>query len=93
MTKKKGKVPTLISGSSGAVKYVQAQRKRSCKRCDGDIISQQSCAEVSVPGGGFSKIETFCIPCFSEILNKTEEDLANLRKGIPKRSLPLGARY
>jgi hypothetical protein len=83
MAKKKGKIPTLISGSSGSVKYVHAQRKRPCKRCDGDITSQQHCVEVSVPGGGFSRVKTFCISCFKEILDKTEVDLADLRRTLP----------
>jgi hypothetical protein len=79
MAKKKGKIPTLISGSSGAVNYVQALRKRPCKRCDGEIVAQHFCAEVSVPASGFSKVKTFCLSCFSEILNKTEKDLIELR--------------
>ena len=79
MAKKKGKVPTLISGSSGAANYVQAKRKRPCKRCEDEIISQQYCVEVSIPASGFSKVKTFCLSCFKEILEKTEEDLSTLK--------------
>jgi hypothetical protein len=80
MAKKKGKIPTLVSSSSGAAEYIMAQRRRVCKRCEVDIHLQEWCAQVKIPGG-FSGHKTFCITCFKEILGKTEKDLAELKKG------------
>jgi len=79
----KGKVPSLLSGSSGACKIVDAQRRRTCKRCRGDILKDTRCIEVSKPGKMGHK--TYCHGCFAEILEKTQSDLAKLRAELDRQ--------
>jgi hypothetical protein len=73
----RGRVPSLITSNSGACKIVQAKRRRSCKRCQGNIEKGSSCAEVNVPSQmGYKK--TYCTQCFYEILKKTRSDIDKL---------------
>jgi len=76
---KRGKTPSLIGGGAGKTKFVQAQRKRSCKRCEREIPRDVWCAEVTIPAsmGGH---KTYCGRCFSEILDQSEVELARLRR-------------
>lgn len=74
---KRGKTPSLIGGGAGSVKTVTARRKRPCKRCEGDILKDDRCFEVGIPGSMGHK--TYCDTCFQEILAQTEKDLDKLK--------------
>lgn len=76
--KKRGKTPSLITGSSGKPKKVIAKRQRSCKRCNEVIPKDEECFEIPKVGGGFRSVKTYCKLCFEEILNKTKDDIAEL---------------
>ncbi len=82
MSKKRGKIPSLITGSSGKPIRVIAKRQRMCSRCSCSIASGNNCFEVPKVGGGFSNKKTYCRNCFGEILKKTKEDLALLELEI-----------
>ena len=82
MLKKRGKIPSLISGSSGKPVKVTAKRQRPCIRCSCDIASGSSCFEVPKVGGGFSSKKTYCKSCFKEVLEKTKEDLSSLELDV-----------
>lgn len=82
MTKKRGKTPSLITGSSGKPTKTVAKRRRSCSRCSFVISLGEACFEVPKVGGGFSNRKTFCMNCFKEILVQTKKDIANLEKDI-----------
>ena len=82
MSKKRGKIPSLITGSSGKPVKVVAKRQRPCSRCSCSISSGNSCFEVPKVGGGFSSRKTFCKDCFKEVLEKTKEDVAQLEGAI-----------
>ena len=75
---KRGRTPSLITGSSGKPNIKVAGRKRDCKRCKKDIFKGETCIEVPKPGG-FGKPKTYCISCFKEVLYKTQEDLDKLK--------------
>jgi hypothetical protein len=79
MTKKRGKTPSLLTGSSGNPNRISAKRKRNCKRCSEVISMGEVCYEVPVPGGLRSS-KTYCKICFLEILEQTQKDLDNLKK-------------
>ena len=78
MSTKRGKIPSLITGSSGKPVKVVAKRQRSCGRCSCSISSGSSCFEVPKVGVGFSNKKTYCENCFKEVLKKTKEDLTLL---------------
>lgn len=78
---KKGKTPSLITGSAGSCKFTKAKRKRKCKRCKDEIPMGTDCVEVSIPAG-FGGYRNFCTDCFEEILEQTERDLSNLRTNL-----------
>lgn len=79
MVKKKGKIPSLLTGSSGSPNKTVAKRKRGCKRCGEEIANGEVCYEVPKPGG-FSSNKTFCRSCFKEILEQTQKDLDILKE-------------
>lgn len=80
MTTKRGKVPSLITGSSGKPSMVTAKRKRTCYRCDVYIEGGLKCFEIPKLGGGFSTKKTCCKNCFQEILDQTKKDLEDLEE-------------
>lgn len=82
MTKKRGKTPSLITGSSGKPVKVTAKRSRPCGRCSSSISSGEICFEVPKVGGGFSSKNTFCVNCFKEVLTQTKKDLDELEANI-----------
>lgn len=76
--KKRGKTPSLITGSSGRPKKAIASRSRTCKRCEVNIASGETCFEIPKVGSGFASKKTFCITCFKEILEQTKKDIQAL---------------
>ncbi len=73
---KRGKTPSLIGGGAGACKFATAKRKRICKRCKGEIPGGCNCIEVNIPSTMGYKC--YCIDCFKEVLDKTQQDIDNL---------------
>ena len=71
----KGKTPSLISGSSGKPKFVEALKKSQCKRCGFPIAKGQKCVDVPNPRASFSSSRRFCPDCFGSILKQTKIDL------------------
>lgn len=90
MKKKRGKTPSLITGSSGKPARVLAKRSRSCNRCSLSISLGVECFEIPKVGGGFSSKKTFCTECFKEILTQTKKDIATLEELIEvKEQIPI----
>jgi len=72
----RGKTPSLLGSGAGSSKIVLAKKKRTCKRCYGEILGGNNCIEVAVPGTMGYK--TYCKDCFSNILVQTKNDIAKL---------------
>lgn len=80
MTKKtpKGRVPSLIGGSSGRPVRVDVQRRSECYRCEDVLVAGISC--IAIPKlGGFTNKRRVCDACYQAILKQTSEDLEELR--------------
>ncbi len=75
MKPKRGKTPSLLTGSSGKPARVTAKRRRECCRCAFLISNGEICFEVPRKSGGFSSKKTYCPSCFKEILGQTRKDL------------------
>jgi hypothetical protein len=73
---KRGKTPSLLSSTAGASKFVIAAGRRTCKRCKDAIEKGVDCAEVGISGSFGHR--TYCLDCFSEILDQTRKDLDEL---------------
>lgn len=76
---KRGKTPSLITGSSGKPSAAKAKRKRTCTRCNVDINMGEELFEIPKVGGGFSNKKSYCMSCFGEILDQTQSDLDKLK--------------
>jgi len=76
---KRGKAPSLISGSNGKPNLVCATRKRECKRCHSEINSGVNLFEYPKSGNGFSNKQSICLSCFKEIIDQTQKDLDQIR--------------
>jgi len=86
MKKKRGKTPSLITGSSGKPIKTFAKRLRNCLRCSFAISLGGTCFEIPKVGGGFTTKKTFCINCFKEILEQTKKDISILERDIEEVS-------
>jgi len=82
MKKKRGKTPSLLTGSSGKPTKTIAQRCRSCSRCSANISKGEVCFEIPKVGGGFTNKKPFCPDCFKEILTQTKKDLSILEETV-----------
>lgn len=75
---KRGKTPSLITGSSGKPIVVKSKRKRTCKRCSCNIKMGEKLFEIPKIGSGFTDKQPICKLCFREILDQTQKDLNEL---------------
>ncbi len=76
MKKPRGKIPSLLSGTSGKVHIVKAKKKSKCKRCSNDISTGEKCFDINSTGTFGQK--RYCIDCFRSILEQTTEELNKL---------------
>ena len=83
---KRGKIPSLISGSNGKPKLICASKKRTCKRCQSSINAGQKLFEYPKSGNGFSNMQPICLSCFKEIIDQTESDLSKIKEYWVKAS-------
>lgn len=79
MSKPKGKIPSLISGSSGKPEPVTAQRKCQCARCGCNILKGVRCFDIPKVGGAFRNTKRYCGECFKSILEQTDKDVSELK--------------
>ena len=77
---KRGKTPSLLAGTAGASKFVQARRKRTCSRGKCAILSGEYCVEVRIPGTMGSN--RYCINRYQEILKQSQRDLDKLKSTV-----------
>ena len=76
---KRGKTPSLITGSSGKPSSTVAQRQRECSRCGSGISMGTKLYTIPKLGSGFSQKKPYCKNCFDEILVQTQKDLDELK--------------
>ncbi len=76
---KRGKTPSLITGSSGKPSSTVAKKQRKCNRCDSCISGGTKLYLIPKVGGGFSNKKPYCKNCFDEILVQTQKDLDELK--------------
>lgn len=82
MTKKtpKGPIPSLIGGTNGRPVREHVGRRSECYRCEEVILAGTSCVAIPKLGGGFSSKRRVCETCFAAIIQKTSDDLEDLRR-------------
>ena len=78
--KPKGKVPSLIGSTLGTPRRVLVEKKSKCKRCNEVIRAGQNCAAIPQLGGSFHPLRRYCEECFKGILQKTQDNLDELKK-------------
>ena len=78
MKGKRGRTPSLISGTHGAVHFLVAEGKTKCRRCTQDIPREARCIRVSKPGA-MGQGKAYCVECFGDVLDETQRQLDGLR--------------
>lgn len=78
MTKKRGRCPSLIGGAHAAPQIEQTKGKRICKRCDGEILKDERCVVVPIPGSMGRRV--YCCVCIREIVAQSRRDLDGFEK-------------
>jgi hypothetical protein len=81
MTKMKprGPVPSLIGSTNGRPRRVAVLKKSECSRCHGPFIAGQTCIAIPTLGSAYSTARRVCDECFEGILQKTYEDLEEIK--------------
>jgi hypothetical protein len=77
--KPRGPVPSLIGGANGRPKRVEVLKKSECSRCHGPFVAGQTCIAIPTLGKGYSTARRVCDECFRGILQKTYEDLEEVK--------------
>lgn len=79
----KGKTPSLIGSSLGRPAKKVSGKRCSCSRCRGDIIKNEACFDIPQPQKPHSSTRRFCLECFTNVLQKTRDDLEEMEKWNP----------
>ena len=81
MTKKtpKGPIPSLIGSTNGRPRRAEVKRLSYCYRCNDDILAGTNCIEIPKLGAAFASTKRVCGSCFQAILQKSTQDLDELR--------------
>lgn len=73
-------MPSLIGSTNGKPWRVTVIRKSTCSRCHVELQAGQSCIEIPKLGGAYTSTKRICDECFQGIINKTSQDLDELRQ-------------
>ena len=87
---KRGRTPSLISGTHGAVKFWVALKKTECRRCKGNIAKEQRCVRVAHPGK-MGPGRAYCESCFVDVMDETQRKLDELRAEFSHARSPAAA--
>lgn len=77
--KPRGPVPSLIGSTNGRPRRVTVKRKSTCYRCHAELLSGDACIEIPKLGEAFATTKRVCDECFQGILEKTSEDLEEIK--------------
>ena len=80
MVGKRGKCPSLISGTCANPIFDIAKAKRTCKRCRGKILKETQCVVVPNPRTGGRP--SYCFACIREIIEQTQSDLNTISRNL-----------
>ena len=78
-TTPRGPTPSLIGSTNGRPRRATVARKSKCYRCHADLPAGQACIEIPKLGAGYSTAKRVCDECFQGIIQKTSQDLDELR--------------
>ena len=74
----RGKIPSLITASSGKPTICTCKRLSKCKRCKEKIMLGERCADIPIAGKGYKASKRYCLKCFKEILFQSKIDIEQL---------------
>ena len=81
--KPRGPVPSLIGGSNGRPKRIQVKRVSKCARCETELLAGTFCIEIPQLAKAYKAPKRICLSCFKNILDKTEQDINELKAYLP----------
>jgi hypothetical protein len=77
--KPRGPTPSLIGSTNGRPRRAEVLHKSTCYRCKAVLPAGLSCIEIPKLGGAYSSAKRVCDQCFQGILQKTSEDLEEIK--------------
>ena len=77
----RGRTPSLIGSTHGAVSFHVTGRKTKCRRCKEDMKKRTTCVRVAKPGR-MGPGKGYCTDCFGNVLNETQRKLDSLREKL-----------
>jgi len=78
---KRGPTPSLIGSTHGSVSYHVAKKRSECRRCHKEMVKGTECFRVTMPGQ-MGPGKPYCVDCFVEVLNQTQQKLDELREKL-----------
>ena len=82
MIKPKGKIPSLLSMSTGAPITHVCGKATPCERCNGKIVKGDQCFRIPKQKSGFTSKPLFCIDCTKMIVEKTKSDILIIEQNL-----------
>ena len=80
----RGRIPSLISSSSGKPRYTTVKRACSCSKCNGTLATGDVCAEIPKVGGAYTNWKRYCLNCFQAVIEQTDKDFQEIKQGLTK---------
>lgn len=78
----RGKTPSLIGGSLGRPKVVQAKGISKCTRCKESIGAGIICSEIPGLRGAFKSPKRYCLGCVRQIVDQTKIDIDQIEQSL-----------
>ncbi len=88
MVKPKGKIPSLLSMSTGAPTVHTCGKATTCDRCDGKVATGHICFKIPKQKAGFTTQPIFCVGCTAEIVGKTKVELLAIETVVKSTCSP-----
>ena len=82
MGKPKGKIPSLLTMSTGIPTVHTCGKATTCDRCDGKVATGNVCFQIPKQKGGFTARPIFCVSCTADIVDKTKMDLLAVEAAV-----------
>lgn len=75
MKNPKGKIPSLLSQSTGKPSVHVCKRRASCTRCKAILHMAENCFTIPKVSTGYTRNSIFCLDCVRLIIDQTKKEL------------------
>jgi len=82
LKKRRGKIPSLLSFSTGKPYKDTTKKEAKCNRCNLVILKEKTCFKVPKRSNGFTNDKIHCLTCVQEILQQTQKEIDEVKEEL-----------